>query len=121
MTLAASTQNIEAPIIEQIDCLLTAIRSPCDDVIEHVQKIEPLIDEVARQWSAANIDAPSGGLLGRARALRIEYQNLQLRLRRRGKILARIQREIQEVSGGTYGRGAQRISTHNSRRREKSL
>ena len=121
MTVAASTNPIEAPIIEQIDCLLQAIRTPYEDVVSHVQQIEPLIDEVARQWSSANIESPSGGLLGRARALRIEYQSLQLRLRRRGKVLARVQREIQEVSGGTYGRGAQRISAHTSRRREKRL
>ena len=121
MTVAASTHQLEAPIIERIDCLLKAIRTPYDDVVTHVQQIEPLIDEVAQQWSSANIESPSGGLLGRARALRIEYQNLQLRLRRRGQILARVQREIQEVSGGTYGRGAQRISAHTSRRRETSL
>jgi hypothetical protein len=115
------TNHIEQPIIEQIDTLLRLIREPYDDVVSHVNNIEPMIDDVANTWKLAKISHPSGGLLGRARALRIEFDAIRLKLKTRGRILARVQREIQEVRGSTYGPGAQRITNTGSRIREKSL
>jgi len=113
--------NAEQPIIDRIDTLLRLIREPYDDVVSHVTQIEPMIDEVATVWNNSNIGHPSGGLLGRARALRIEFDAIRLKLKTRGKILARVQREIQEVRGSTYGPSAQRVTNTGARVREKSL
>jgi len=120
-TLTQPFNSIEQPIIERIDELLGRIREPHDDVILHVNQIEPLIDQVARAWKTADIPNPSGGLLGRARALRIEFDAIRLKLKTRGRILARVQREIQEVRGSTYGPTAQRITNTGCRVRDKSL
>jgi hypothetical protein len=120
-TATHALNTIEQPIIERIDALLGRIRQPHDDVIAHVNEIEPLIDEVETIWKASKIQNPSGGLLGRARALRIEFDAIRFKLTSRGRILARVQREIQEVRGSTYGPSAQRITNTTTRVRQTRL